>query len=123
VPGAFFMTEIPLLPPAEPKTIEELFRFYNDYVKVLYALVQTENMLPNETLFEINAALDHLSRKWIYQDSEAHVVDKAYGHLKRSCLDIFKLQVAEARVQYEELRKLDTSAIDNGEFDKKLHSL
>jgi hypothetical protein len=111
------------LPPAEPRTFAELFRFYHQYVKVLYSLVQTENALPVEVLFELNAALDHLSRHWVYGQSEARVVSLAYGHLKRSCLDIFKIAVREARQQYDQLRRIDTSAIDNGDFDRGLHAL
>lgn len=110
-------------PPKEPRTLTELFAFYHDYVKVLYSAVQTENTLPQEVLFELNAAFDHLSRHWTYGESEAQAVHKSYGHLKRSCLDIFKISVREARSQYDELRKIDTSAIDNGDFDKKLHAL
>lgn len=110
-------------PPKVPSTIAELFEFYHDYVKVLYSAVQTENALPQEVLFELNAAFDHLSRHWIYNEPEDKVVSSCYGHLKRSCLDIFKIAVREARNQYDALRKLDTSAIDNGEYDKKLHAL
>lgn len=114
------MTTTLPVPPKEPTTIPELFSFYNEYVKVLYSAVQTENALPQEVLFEINAAFDHLSRHWIYSEPEPAVVRKCYGHLKRSCLDIFKISVREARRQFDELRKLDTSDIDNGDFDKKL---
>lgn len=107
----------------EPRTIAELFDFYHNYVKVLYSAVQTQNVLPQEVLFEINAAFDHLSRHWTYSESEEDAVRKCYGHLKRSCLDIFKISVREARTQYDELRRIDTSTIDNGEFDKKLLAL
>ncbi len=117
------MTNTLPVPPKEPTTIAELFSFYHDYVKVLYSAVQTENALPQEVLFELNAAFDHLSRRWTYGEEEAAVVRKCYGHLKRSCLDIFKISVREARKQYDELRKVDTSTIDNGEFDKKLLAL
>lgn len=107
----------------EPRTISELFGFYHDYVKVLYSAVQTQNVLPQEVLFEINAAFDHLSRHWTYGESEEDAVRKCYGHLKRSCLDIFKISVREARIQYDELRRIDTSTIDNGTFDKELLAL
>lgn len=106
-----------------PTTTTELFEFYHEYVKVLYAYVQTENALPQEMLFEINAAFDHLSRIWIYKEDQSAAVSKAYSHLKRSCLDVFKLRVKEARGQYVELLAIDTSGIDNGEFDKQLHEL
>lgn len=74
-------------------------------------------------LFEINAAFDHLSRIWAYEESEPEVVAKAYSHLKRSCLDIFKLAAKEARSQFDELRLTDTGVIDNGEFDRRLLEL
>lgn len=106
-----------------PKNLDELFKFYYDFVKPLYSQVQTQNKLPFETLFELNAAFDHISRHWYYGEPEEEAIEKAYGHLKRSCLDIFKLRVKEARKQFEELREVDTSVIDNGEFDNKLISL
>lgn len=106
-----------------PKSIPELFEFYYDFVKPLYSQIQTENALPHETLFELNAALDHISRIWHYEEPEDHAVERAYGHLKRSCLDIFKLRVKEARNQFEELRKIDTSIIRQGEFDSELIDL
>jgi len=101
-----------------PKTFEELFEFYDSYVKILYSSVQTENALPQEVLFEINAAFDHISRYWVLGESEEQAVSKAYSHLKRSCLDIFKIATKKAIDQYNELRQLDTSVIDNGEFEK-----
>lgn len=106
-----------------PKTFEDLFEFYNGYVKILYSSIQIENRLPFEVLFELNAALDHIARKWAYDEPEEKVVLKAYSHLKRSCLDIFKLQVKRAIEQYKEIRKIDTSIIDNGDFDNKLMKL
>lgn len=106
-----------------PKTFGELFLFYNSYVKLLYSSVQTSNTLPSETLFEINAAFDHLARHWYYNESEDQVVARSYSHLKRSCLDIFKIKVREARKQYEELSRIDTSVIDNGDFDRGMHQL
>ncbi len=110
-------------PPKEPRSFAELFQFYHEYVKVLYSSVQTQNALPQEVLFELNAALDHLSRLWIYGEPEEVVVKRAFAHFKRSCLDVFKIAVREARKQYDELRRIDTSAIDNGEFDRRLHAL
>jgi hypothetical protein len=108
---------------SSPRNFGELFAFYNTHVKFLYSLVQCEGALPVELLFEINAAFDHLSRHWVYEESEEEAVGKSFGHLKRCCLDVFKINVREARRQYDELRKLDTSVIDNGEFDKKLNAL
>jgi len=109
--------------PGKPKTFEDLFKFYHEYVKLLYSSVQAGGTLPIEVLFELNAALDHISRHWAYSESEEAVVDKAYAHLKRTCLDIFKLKVNDANDQFLELRSIETSILDNGEFDKKLIAL
>ena len=110
-------------PSTKPTSFAELFAFYHNYVKLLYSYVQTEGALPNETLFELNAALDHVSRHWAFQESEAEAVDRAFGHLKRSCLDVFKLKLKEAARQYDELRRVDTSIIDNGQFERELRKL
>ena len=107
----------------EPKNFAELFSFYHVYIKALYSSVQAQNALPNEVLFELNAALDHLSRHWTYHEEEAQVVAKAYGHCKRACLDIFKIKLRETRKQYDELLAIDTSVIDNGDFDRNLRQL
>lgn len=107
----------------EPATLPDLFSFYHDYVKPLYGLVQSEGALPQEMLFEINAALDHISRIWIYEEDEEKAVQKAFGHFKRSCLDAFKILVKEAKDQYNEITAIDTSRLDNGQFDKALHEL
>ncbi len=95
----------------KPTTFSELFKFYHEYVKLLYSSVQAGGTLPIEILFELNAALDHISRHWAYHEDEASVVDKAYSHLKRSCLDVFKLKVRDAHDQFAELRKIDTIAL------------
>jgi hypothetical protein len=108
---------------ASPQTFAELFQFYNDTVKPLYSEIQLTNELPAETLFEINAAWDHLSRAWTYGDTEPAVVAKAYSHLKRSVLDIFKLVVRNSIDQFEELTKVDISIIDNGAFEVELRQL
>jgi hypothetical protein len=49
-----------------PKNLQELFEFYFDFVKPLYSEIQTRNELPYETLFELNAAFDHVSRIYTY---------------------------------------------------------
>ena len=82
--------------------------------------MQTANEMPAEILFEWNAAFDHLSRHWYYGDREEDAVRQAFSHLKRSCLDAFKLKVKGAREQYDTLMKLDISIIENGEFQRKM---
>lgn len=104
-------------------TLKDLFDFYHNTVKPLYSYVQADNVLPFETLFEINAALDHISRHWAQGETEAQVVKQAFGHFKRSCLDLFKIRLRETGKHYQELKKIDTSVIDNGEFDRKLNVL
>jgi len=100
-----------------PKDLRELFRFYYDYVKPLYAAVSAENVMPQEVLFEINAAFDHVSRHWEHGEPEADMVKQAYGHLKRSCLDIFKLSYKDLKMDYDRMMKADLSLIDNGDFE------
>jgi len=106
-----------------PKTFPELFYFYQNRVKLFYAAVQAENELPTEILFELNASLDHLSRHYIYGEDEAQVVSKAFSHMKRACLDVFKITLRETLVKVEELKKIDISLIDNGDFEPQLKQL
>jgi len=107
----------------EPTTFAELFEFYQDKVKLFYSAVQAENELPTEILFEINAAFDHLSRFHVYGQSEEEVVRKAYSHLKRACLDVFKIILRDTLMMVAELEKLDISLIDNGAYEKDLKTL
>jgi len=107
----------------EPTTFAELFEFYQNKVKLFYSAVQAENELPTEILFEINAAFDHLSRHYIYEQSEREVVQKAYSHLKRACLDVFKIILRDTLKMVAELEKLDISLIDNGKYEKDLKTL
>lgn len=104
-----------------PQTFRELFDFYHNYVKLLYAHVQTENRLPTELLFEQNAALDHVARHWIYGEDEKEAVAKAFSHFKRGCLDVFKITFRETLDLAAKLDQIDTSVIDNGQFDQRLH--
>ncbi len=107
----------------KPKNFKDLFEVYYEIVKPLYSSIQLTNELPSEVLFEINAALDHITRHWAYGETEEEVVSKAYSHFKRSCLDIFKLAVRGAIDQFKELKRIDTSIVDNGVFDRKLIAL
>lgn len=104
--------------PTEPTDIKGLVAFYYESVKPLYSEVQISNKIPVEMLFEVNAAFDHLTRFWQYGETETEVVKKAYSHLKRACLDAFKLKVKEVRDEYDELLSVDIGIIDNGEFEK-----
>src|SRR5258708_33282019 len=107
----------------EPQTFDEVFKFYHEYVKLLYSDVQATGILPTEVLFELNAALDHASRHWVYGETEAQVTKKVYSHLKRSCLDIFKLRLKETVEHYQELNKLDLSLLNNGTFETEMRAL
>jgi len=108
--------------PHNSSDLKSLFDFYYDYVKPLYASASSDNEMPQEVLFEINAAFDHLSRHWKYGEEESSVVSYTFGHLKRSCLDIFKLRYKQTKDQYDELVGLDLSLIDNGQFDSKFRA-
>lgn len=105
-----------------PTTFDELMVFYHDYVKVVYGLVQADGVLPQEMLFEINAAFDHLSRRWIFDESEEEVVKRSYGHLKRCCLDAFKIRFRETSEHRRMLERLDLTGVDNGTFAPKMHA-
>jgi len=107
----------------DPQTFQEVFEFYNAYVKLLYCDVQATNVLPVEVLFELNAAFDHASRHWVYGETEEAVSKKVYSHLKRSCLDIFKVRAKETLEHYDELKKLDLSLLDNGNFETQMRQL
>ena len=104
-----------------PNNLQELFDFYQKYVKLLYSEIQAENFLPADTLFEVNAAFDHISTHWTYGIQEEKAVAEAFSHLKRSCLDVLKYKYVKAKKQYDELCKIDIGAIDNGEYTLKLH--
>jgi len=106
-----------------PQNFKSLFKFYYDIVKPLYASVSADNILPQEVLFEINAAFDHISRKWQYNEDEKEVIEKAYGHLKRSVLDIFKIRVKRVHEQFAEMTKYHIGIIDNGTFEQELRKL
>jgi hypothetical protein len=106
-----------------PTTLPELFKFYDEHVKLLYSSVQVENQLPAELLFELNAALDHLARHWTHGETEKEAVEKAYSHLKRCCLDVFKLKAKAALDQAKELQGIEISLIDNGEYERELKAL
>ncbi|MCK5861177.1 MAG: hypothetical protein KAH38_01740, partial [Candidatus Hydrogenedentes bacterium] len=101
--------------------LSELFSFYKETVKPLYAVIQVDGSLPSEVLFEINAALDHVSRVFTGDQGADRAIDCARGHLKRSCLDIFKLAVKSAHDQYDELNHDKGLAyLDNGDFQSKM---
>ena len=106
-----------------PKTIKELYAFYYDRFKPLYNLVSADNQVPFELLVEAVAAMDHVSRFWQYGQSESSCVDRATAHLKRGAFDAFKLLLKQTIDDYKRLSRVDTSIIDNGEFDRRLAQL
>jgi hypothetical protein len=109
--------------PTKPKTFKELFDFYYRDFKPLYNHLQALNEPPTEMFFEVNAALDHLSRYWHYDKNEEAVVSTASAHIKRGCFDAFKIVLRETIDHFEDLLRIDTSIIDNGEFDSQMRAL
>ena len=105
---------------SKPTTIAELFDFYYDRFKPIYDHVQLLNEPPIQLSFEMHAAIDHLSRHWKFNEPENVVVERVAGHLKRATFDAFKVILREIRDQYAYLIKIDTSVIDNGEFQGKM---
>lgn len=97
----------------------DVYDFYNEKVKIIYSEIEARNnVLPIELLFEIHSAFDHLKR--IHVDGEAtdEQAGKAYSHLKRGCLDAFKLKLKyfndDMKTVYN--KKADLRIIDNGTF-------
>jgi hypothetical protein len=96
---------------------------YYDKYKPLYSRIQTFNEMPVELVFEVAAAWDHLSRHWRFNESEDGCIDKAARHLKRAVFDAYKLLLRQTVDEYEDLKRVDTSLIDNGQFDEQLRRL
>ena len=107
----------------KPKTIKQLFEFYYEDFKPLYSHLQSLNEPPQELFFEVNAAFDHLSRHWQFGLPEEEAVNSAAAHIKRGCFDAFKIVVRETVDHHNEIRRIDTSIIDNGEFDRGMRQL
>jgi hypothetical protein len=103
--------------------MQDLVSFYYDKFKPVYSYIQQTNKVPNEMLFEINAAFDHWTRIIYYGEDEAKTIRSVCAHLKRGCFDAFKIIVYQTREQYNELKQTDLSLIDNGEFVKSLNRL
>ena len=106
-----------------PKTFAALVDLYYDRYKPLYSRIQTFNEMPVELVFEVAAAWDHLSRHWRFGESEVSCIDKAARHIKRAVFDTYKLLLKHAVDDYDELRKIDTSLINNGNYDRELRQL
>lgn len=100
-------------------TENEVYEFYNDSVKVIYSEIEAlNNSLPIELLFEINSAFDHLKRIHVEKSPEEKESEKAYSHLKRGCLDAYKLKLKYFNVNVSKIlnEKADLRIIDNGKY-------
>ncbi|MBD5441356.1 MAG: hypothetical protein HDR33_10205 [Treponema sp.] len=101
----------------------EVYQFYNDYVKTSYSEIEAKgNALPVELLFEINSAFDHLKRFHLGEEDELLSCEKAYSHLKRGLLDVFKLKLKYFNNDCSKLlgKKADLRIIDSGIFLPRL---
>jgi len=109
------------------ETFQELFDFYHKEYKPLYCYATADNALTQEVLFEIAAAFDHVARYYATdadpKRSESYCTGKALSHMKRACLDLYKLKLNETRQIYEDLCKLPINIIDNGKFEENLRRL
>ena len=100
-------------------TEQEVYEFYNNTVKVIYSEIEAKNnTLPVELLFEINSAFDHLKRIHVDGENEDLQSQKAYSHLKRGCLDAFKLKLKYFNDDVSKIyrKKADLRIIDNGQY-------
>jgi hypothetical protein len=100
-------------------TENEVYQFYNEKIKVLYAEIEARNnTLPVELLFEIHAAFDHLKRYHVDGEPEQECAKEAFSHLKRGALDAFKLKLKYHNQEYNKLlgNRADLKIIDNGNF-------
>ena len=100
-------------------TQNDVYKFYNEKVKILYSEIEARNnTLPVELLFEIHSAFDHLKRFHVDGEPEDRSAEKAFSHLKRGMLDAFKLKLKYHNKDYEKLieMKTDLRLIDNGAF-------
>jgi hypothetical protein len=74
-------------------------------------------------LFELAAAWDHVSRFWRYNEREERCADMAARHLKRAVFDAYKLLAKKVADDFDDLKRIDTSLVDNGEFDRNVRAL
>ena len=98
-------------------TEQDVYNFYANTVKVVYSEIEAKkNTLPVELLFEINSAFDHLKRIHVDDEDENLQAQKAYSHLKRGCLDAFKLKLKYFNADVAKIynKKADLRIIDNG---------
>ena len=101
-------------------TEKELFDFFQYKVKAEYAEHRAStDGIATEYLVEVAAEFEHLTRK--HNDQEC--INKAYGHLKRALLDLWKIKLQRAKEYIKEIKKVDVSIIDNGDFKKSLLTL
>lgn len=107
----------------KPTDLAGLFAFYKRELKPLYSDLSADCEPPLEILLEVHAAFDHISRKWTEGETEQQVVSTAVGHLKRATLDGYKIIARDTKNDYAELREIDTSIIDNGQYDQELIAL
>ncbi|MGE4351565.1 MAG: hypothetical protein AB7E52_05180 [Bdellovibrionales bacterium] len=99
--------------------LKDVFNYYWEYTKPLYCEIEArDNALPVELLFEIHAAFDHLARHTTCGEDLDDCVNKALSHLKRGCLDAFKLKHRNFKDDVDLFlkNKVDFSYLDNGRF-------
>ena len=106
-------------------TFQNLFDFYYEEYKPLYCDVSAANKLPQEALLETAAAFDHIARHFLGEKggTETECAGKALSHLKRACLDMYKLEYVDAKESYDRLCRLPINLVDNGDFERILHAL
>jgi len=102
----------------------DIFKTYNDVLKVLLAEVEaTYSATPTLLFNEIRSSFDHIARTYrdgIEEYEIENQLKKAQSHIRRAIIDCYKfLNVfyQEKIVKFEkETRNIDLISIDNGRF-------
>ncbi len=111
--------------PTIEKRLTELYETYNNSVKLLIADIEARTQeFPIEILNEVRAFTDHIARCYLPGKTNVeHLeeLDKAEGHIVRITLDCYKhlnvhLFDAVADFEKRDMRNVDLSFIDNGDF-------
>lgn len=116
---------------SKEELIKNLYRKYSEELKPWLAAVEAKyHKFPAPLLNELRAFIDHVSRCYLNDASDASIeknIDRASGHLERSIFDCIKHLVLWYHDEYTDFasrtKNIDLSVIDNGAFYVKVRTL